>query len=225
MKKALISPLESVSTGFRIADVAAIPFDVALPMFWVDVPDDFDATNKYFLDGAILESVHMHQSSNNPPTLDQKNENLFIYTFSKGQELAEHNHTSGGRHITIVKSGTFVIKRKTDDDYQEMIFKTGDITSFTKDEFHSITCKTKGTIHNITIQDKLSNFMFKKRLIDVGMYSKLKEASQIDAILALAWDNAEISIDGIVVSHLKKICEYSQLDVDQLFAIDEFVIA
>jgi len=45
MKKALISPSESrkiseTEYGYRIADVVDTEFDVASPMFWIDVPDD-----------------------------------------------------------------------------------------------------------------------------------------------------------------------------------------
>ena len=45
MKKALISPNElkmisATETGYRIADIVDNEFDVASPLFWIDVPDD-----------------------------------------------------------------------------------------------------------------------------------------------------------------------------------------
>lgn len=44
-KKALISPSESrriseTETGYRIADIVDTEFEVASPLFWIDVPDD-----------------------------------------------------------------------------------------------------------------------------------------------------------------------------------------
>jgi hypothetical protein len=48
MKKALISPLEIVSTGFRIAQVENTTFEVAEPLYWVDCPDDCNATTWYY---------------------------------------------------------------------------------------------------------------------------------------------------------------------------------
>lgn len=39
MKYALISPNEIRETGYRIADVADTPFEVALPLFWVECDD------------------------------------------------------------------------------------------------------------------------------------------------------------------------------------------
>lgn len=36
---ALISPLEVVSTGYRVAQVAATPFDVCAPFFWESCPE------------------------------------------------------------------------------------------------------------------------------------------------------------------------------------------
>ena len=42
--KALVSPREpvvfDVEVGYRIAEVAQEPFEVAQPLFWVDCPDD-----------------------------------------------------------------------------------------------------------------------------------------------------------------------------------------
>lgn len=34
--KALISPREQVNTGYRVVQVEETPFDVALPLFWLD---------------------------------------------------------------------------------------------------------------------------------------------------------------------------------------------
>lgn len=46
--KALISPNELVSNGIRIAEVALQDFPVAEPLYWVDCPDDCDASTWYF---------------------------------------------------------------------------------------------------------------------------------------------------------------------------------
>ena len=52
MKKALVSPNEirrisETETGYRIADVTDAEFDVASPMFWIDVPDDTTTEKVY----------------------------------------------------------------------------------------------------------------------------------------------------------------------------------
>lgn len=52
MKKALVSPNETrmiseTETGYRIADIVDAEFDVASPLFWIDVPDD-TLTNKVY---------------------------------------------------------------------------------------------------------------------------------------------------------------------------------
>ena len=52
MKKALISPQETkmiseTEIGYRIADIVDAEFDVASPLFWIDVPDDTQ-TNKLY---------------------------------------------------------------------------------------------------------------------------------------------------------------------------------
>jgi hypothetical protein len=46
MKKALISPNEPSSTGHRICDIEDNSFDVAEPLFWIDVSDE--VTQNYF---------------------------------------------------------------------------------------------------------------------------------------------------------------------------------
>lgn len=51
MKKALISPGETVGNGYRIAEVTASEFPVAPPLFWVDAPDDIEATTHCYVDG------------------------------------------------------------------------------------------------------------------------------------------------------------------------------
>lgn len=55
MKKALISPNEikygdeaQTQSGYRIAQVADAEFQIASPMFWIDVPDDTIADSKYY---------------------------------------------------------------------------------------------------------------------------------------------------------------------------------
>lgn len=45
MKKALISPSEprrisETETGYRVAQISDTEFEVASPLFWIDVPDD-----------------------------------------------------------------------------------------------------------------------------------------------------------------------------------------
>jgi len=46
MKKALISPNEPSSTGYRICDIEDNSFDVAEPLFWIEVNDE--VTQEYF---------------------------------------------------------------------------------------------------------------------------------------------------------------------------------
>lgn len=55
--KALISPNEKIYAsdgtvlGDRIAQVCEESFDVALPLFWVDCPDDCMSSTHYYSDG------------------------------------------------------------------------------------------------------------------------------------------------------------------------------
>ncbi len=51
--KALISPQEIINnfdstSGYRIAQVEATPFEVAQPLYWVDCPEDCSADLWYF---------------------------------------------------------------------------------------------------------------------------------------------------------------------------------
>lgn len=46
--KALISPIEPVQTGFRVAEVHETGFEVALPLFWVDCTDSIVANEFWF---------------------------------------------------------------------------------------------------------------------------------------------------------------------------------
>ena len=39
MKQALISPLEPIEDGFRIAEVTDVAFPVAQPLYWVEVAE------------------------------------------------------------------------------------------------------------------------------------------------------------------------------------------
>ena len=41
--KALISPNEPVETGYRVAQVAQLEFEVAPPLFWADCTDEITA--------------------------------------------------------------------------------------------------------------------------------------------------------------------------------------
>ena len=46
--KALISPQEIILNGYRIAEVATNEFPIALPLYWIDCPDNCDAGTWYF---------------------------------------------------------------------------------------------------------------------------------------------------------------------------------
>jgi hypothetical protein len=48
MKKALISPIEPVLSGYRVAEVADNDFPVADPLFWIDCSDEIVADQYYF---------------------------------------------------------------------------------------------------------------------------------------------------------------------------------
>ena len=55
MKKALISPTESVADGVRIAEVTDYAFPVSPPLYWIDVPDGVDASTHHLtMDGAVV---------------------------------------------------------------------------------------------------------------------------------------------------------------------------
>lgn len=53
MRKALISPNELVESGYRVAEVIDVAFEVAEPLFWVDCADNVVADQFYFTDGSI----------------------------------------------------------------------------------------------------------------------------------------------------------------------------
>ena len=55
MKNALISPLEPREAGYRVAEVADVPFEVAPPLFWVECADDVVADVYWYnpADGVI----------------------------------------------------------------------------------------------------------------------------------------------------------------------------
>lgn len=48
MKYALISPSESVETGYRVAEVTNTSFEIAPPLFWVDCTDDVGADQFWY---------------------------------------------------------------------------------------------------------------------------------------------------------------------------------
>lgn len=53
MKKALVSPNEPImnfdgSVGYRVAQVEAVPFEVAPPLFWHDCDDACIANDWYY---------------------------------------------------------------------------------------------------------------------------------------------------------------------------------
>lgn len=48
MKKALICPTGVTVTGYRVAQVEDQPFEVALPLFWVDCADDVEQDKFWF---------------------------------------------------------------------------------------------------------------------------------------------------------------------------------
>ena len=53
MKKALISPLEKVSIGVRIAEVQNLTFEVAEPLYWVDCPNDCNASTWFYNEATL----------------------------------------------------------------------------------------------------------------------------------------------------------------------------
>ena len=48
MRKSLISPNELVESGYRVAEVIDVAFEVAEPLFWVDCADDVVADQFYY---------------------------------------------------------------------------------------------------------------------------------------------------------------------------------
>jgi hypothetical protein len=59
---ALISPSESVYSydgsflGWRVAQVATAPFDVAPPLFWTDCADDV-AADQFYYEGGLISPI------------------------------------------------------------------------------------------------------------------------------------------------------------------------
>jgi hypothetical protein len=71
MKHALISPFEDVirngiRAGARVAQVEAAPFEVAPPLFWVEVPDDTIA-DEVMWDGGDVVPAPDHTVATPPP--------------------------------------------------------------------------------------------------------------------------------------------------------------
>lgn len=48
MKYALISPNEVAQTGYRVADTAATPFEVATPLFWIECADEIETDTYWY---------------------------------------------------------------------------------------------------------------------------------------------------------------------------------
>ena len=56
MKFALICPNESVLDGYRVAEVQdAIPWEAALPTYWMECENEVNVNTWYFKDGQIIE--------------------------------------------------------------------------------------------------------------------------------------------------------------------------
>lgn len=60
MKKALISPLEpridsEGKVGFRVAHVVDTAYEVAVPLFWVDCPDECTKDFWIYVDGEFVD--------------------------------------------------------------------------------------------------------------------------------------------------------------------------
>ena len=69
----LISPNEARVTGHRIAQVAADQFEVAPPLYWVEVPDGTTADGYYF-DSAQNAPVVMPPPPAPPPAIAAANQ-------------------------------------------------------------------------------------------------------------------------------------------------------
>jgi hypothetical protein len=54
--KALISPNEPVSTGYRVAEVTETEFEVAQPLFWVECDSTVIANMYFYEDGVFKEA-------------------------------------------------------------------------------------------------------------------------------------------------------------------------
>jgi hypothetical protein len=69
MKKALISPNEPRETGYRVAEVCAVVFQVAPPLFWVNCADDVVA-DEYWYDptNQTIRPIPQPEPSPNQPT-------------------------------------------------------------------------------------------------------------------------------------------------------------
>lgn len=70
--KALVSPNEPAQTGYRIADVASAPFEVASPLFWVDCADNVVADQFWFdpQDETIKQTPQPEGNQQPQPTVD-----------------------------------------------------------------------------------------------------------------------------------------------------------
>lgn len=77
--KALISPTEQAGAGQRIAEVDAAGFDIAPPMFWVDVASNVTADGFYW-DPVALQAVAIAPTPKpKPVTVTMRQARLALY--------------------------------------------------------------------------------------------------------------------------------------------------
>ena len=74
MKHALISPNEPVENGYRVAEVADAPFDVASPLFWVECADEVVSDAFYFsLTDRVIKAVPLQELDTAPQITGEPN--------------------------------------------------------------------------------------------------------------------------------------------------------
>lgn len=59
MKKALVSPLQIKCDGYQIVDISESEFDVCIPFFWADCPDDTDANLHYYAGDKTIKRIDL----------------------------------------------------------------------------------------------------------------------------------------------------------------------
>jgi len=96
MKKALISPAELVEQGVRLVQIADKEFEVAPPLYWVDVPDDATPDTHYFVPdvGFALRTPEVSEPATppepgpTPPPPNRATPLEFIDRFTEAEQLA-----------------------------------------------------------------------------------------------------------------------------------------
>ncbi len=124
-------------------------------------------------DGAFIRA---NDSIPADPTLPASsvsaNGSVTTYTFTTGQILPEHDHTQGGRHMTLVQSGSFEVTR----DGSVSTHGAGAKLYFTTSERHRFRALSAGVVVNTAIPVEVTMRQARLALAAAGLLSTIDTA-------------------------------------------------